>query len=176
MVREPGVSVQRRQGESEAELVRYIRAEAPQSALVLEYVCHTVKPILSALADVNCHARLLLHQPTRIVAEWERERIRANLREVCDIKAAGYDNLVVRSSEASGLLRGRRVGVYVVVGWHVCVRDFSGEADDPEQPGVWGHDNLAIMEDERTEQGALLSEWFEDEFEELWLTRPDEEL
>ena len=158
----------RDQDQLEPQLLRYIKAARPGSATLLEYSSLTANPVLKSLRDAGCKTRLLMSHPEAAPTDWQRDRIKVAAQNLRDIKFRGNELLEVRFYRTPPSLRGRRIGDYVIVGWYTYRDDLGRPLDDPEQIAVWGHDNLVIVGDTRTEEGVRLASWFEREYERLW--------
>ena len=185
-----GVTAFEDQYEIEEPLRRYIEEAKPESATLLEYSSYTVGSILRSLRDAGCNVRLLMSHPEPIPhpgtgmcpaapTKIQSDRIKVAITNLREVKFRGHQGLEVRFYQTPPSLRGRRIGDYVIVGWYTYRDDHEKPIDDPAQLAVWGHDNVVIVGDVRTKEGAKLASWFDREFDRLWHHRrtiPEESL
>jgi hypothetical protein len=166
-----GLSAFATQQDIENSVIEYIKQVRPQSAAMLELSTSTEAPILRALRDVGAHIRLLVANPERFFSEWQGPRIRRSLRDLLSNDFHDYDALSLRLFSAPPSLRGRRIGEVITVGWFTHRDNKRLDLDDPANDEIWGHDNAVVTGGTAEGSGAIISVWFEREFERLWSHR-----
>lgn len=172
-----GLCIYRDQAECEQELIEKIGRGKPKHGKLLEYSGFTAKNTLRALREVGCQTKLLLAHPASRPDGFQRRRIKAAIDDIIGVEFANARQFIeVRFYTTPASLRGRRFGEQIVVGWYTYRDDQRLDVESQEQVMLWGHDNVVVAGDTRTEQGAILASWFERQFDELWghrMTRDD---
>ena len=166
-----GLSAFATQRDIESSVIEYIREVRPRSAAMLELSTSTEGPILRALRDVGAHIQLLAANPDRFPSGWQETRVRSSLCDLLRFDFHGYDALSLRLYSAPPSLRGRRIGELITVGWFTHRDNKRLDLFEPANDEIWGHDNAVVIGRTAERSGALLSVWFEREFERLWSHR-----
>lgn len=159
------------QKDIENSIIEYIHEARPQSAAMLELSTSTEGAILRALRDVGAHVRLLVANPERFFSDWQGPRIRRSLNDLLSIDFRDYDALSLRLFSAPPSLRGRLIGQLITVGWFTHRDNKRLDLFDAANDEVWGHDNAVVVGGTVETSGAVLSVWFQREFERLWSHR-----
>ena len=170
-----GLSAFATQKDIENSVIDYIKQVRPQSAAMLELSTSTEGPILRALRDVGAHIRLLVANPERFFSEWQGPRIHKSLGSLLSNDFDDYDALDLRLFSAPPSLQGPAHPPAGHCGWGWFTRRnnkrlrLSVIAAKTDQ--VRGHDNAVVTGGTAEGSGAVLSVWFEREFERLWSHR-----
>ncbi|HKB38434.1 MAG TPA: hypothetical protein VKD72_18470 [Gemmataceae bacterium] len=167
---DPGIWAFATQNGVEAQTIEYIRRERPQRATMLEFSTATTGSILRALREIGAAIYLLAANPERVTG-WHEARMRRSLTDLLHIDLRDYDKLRMRLYSVPAALRGRCVGDLIILGWYTHRDNKRIDAFDPSSVEVWGHDNAIVAGRITQPHGAVLSTWFEREFERLWTHR-----
>ena len=170
-VGEGGLTAHATQQDVLGAMVDHVRSSRPPKADLLELSSSTVKPLMLALRDAGTRVRLLVANPEKAAAEWQKARIRGTLAELLMSDFVGNDALRVGLYSVQPSIRGRRLGEMVVVGWYTHRDNRRLDAFDPASAEVWGHDNAVVAGWRADRSGDVLAAWFQREFDRLWSHR-----
>jgi hypothetical protein len=160
-------------------LVPIVHAEPPATAQMVLLSCASFQGVLRALRDVSCDIEMLLCHPDRAITAWQERHIRVSVEAMRNIGFEDYDQLSILFYQVPASMRAWRIGNFVGLGWYTYKDDVSLAVHDTEQRALFGHDNIMIVGDSRSDAGRALSVWFDREFASLKrhrLTSPDDVL
>lgn len=152
-------------------LEQYIRENRPAEALLLELSTATIYPILAALREIDVPTRLLVANPYKSSSPWQQERSWMTLVEHHRKLFQSHASLEVRMYSVPPSLRGRVIDDHIQLGWYTYRDDVRYEKESPDAALIWGHDNAMVHGSVSSDAGAILTHWFNREFERLWRHR-----
>lgn len=167
---DPGIWAFATQNDVESQTIEYIYRERPQRATMLEFSTATTGSILRALCDIGATIYLLAASPERVTG-WHEARMRRALTDLLHIDLRDYDRLRIRLYSVPASLRGRCIGDLIMLGWYTHRDNKRIDAFDPASVEVWGHDNAIVAGRITQAHGAVLSTWFQREFDRIWTHR-----
>jgi hypothetical protein len=148
--------------------VEYIHRERPRSATLLELSTATIRPILVSLCQVGAQMRILAFNPERLTSTWQIGRFEVGIRQLMLTEFAGYPHVDLAVYNIPPGIRGRHIGGLMSLGWYTYRDNRTMDASNPASMEIWGHDNAMVIGLDRNPGAAVLSSWFDREFERLW--------
>ncbi|MCP2292823.1 GNAT family N-acetyltransferase [Nocardia amikacinitolerans] len=157
------LSVAAAQSANNQAIMRLLLNQQVQSVRMIEYDSESVKALIFFFLDKGASVHCLLQHPDSAVNESQRRRLIFQIVTKHEEYAGYEDRITFSYYRDTASVRGRTVDdTLISLGWYTYDR----------RPGiagrqVWGHNNPAVLTDQKSAEGRLLVQFYDSLFENL---------